>query len=362
MSDIRWKSRPFLNDDIEKVSALRKVFLDHNTVSVHRSYEPEYYRWKILENPFQRGLIHIAEDNGEVVGMTTVTPKKLLIFGQSVIGAEIGDTFTHPNYQRQGIFSILVNLSREKALDLGINLVYGTPNENSLPGYEKKLDFLQIPSAQVNSLVRPLNMKLVLESRLGSKTLASTFAPLARVLYGSRYRIDSSKNNHQDIQFEEVSTFPENIERLSNTVCSKYDWILERSKLYLDWRFGTNPDSYRLLIVRDSQDILGYLVAKMGRWRNLHVGYLADFLTIENNPRIFEELLYQAVKGFIEANVDMVACWSIKNSYYDRILRSKGFQVHKPIPIICYRKSKIGTEVLARDARWHFTMADSDNI
>lgn len=347
--------------DIDGMSNLRKIFIEP-AMGMRRSCEPEYYHWKILENPIKRGIYYVAEASDEIVGMTTITPKKLLVFGQYVYGAEIGDTFVHPGYQRRGIFSKLVNLSREQALDLGIDLIYGTPNENSLPGYEKRLNFPQIPSAQVYNLVRPLNMKPVLESRLESQALASILTPLARVYYGVRYRLDTGKTNHPDIQVEEISTFPENMEMLLNAAQLKYDWIMERSKKYLDWRFGANPDTYRILIARDSRGVLGYLVAKIGSWRNLRVGYLADFLTIENDSRIFEELLSQAIKGFIDANLDMLACWSVANSHYDRILRSNGFQVHKPIPIISYRKSKIGAEILDRDVRWHFTMADSDNI
>jgi hypothetical protein len=192
--------------------------------------------------------------------------------------------------------------------------------------------------------------------------LAGIFAPLATVFYALRYRISPSKINRQDVRLEQVPAFPESIDRLWGIVCSNYDWILERSKPYLDWRFVANPDSYRVLVAQDSHDMLGYLVAKMGRWRDLHVGYLADFLTVEDNPQIFEELIYQAVAGFVEANVDMVACWCVTNSFYDRILRAKGFRVYEPVPVICYRKTEIGTEVLTRDARWHFTMADSDNI
>lgn len=362
MVDVHWKARVFAEDDFDKASALRKIFLDPNTSSIRRSCEPEYYRWKILKNPLQQGIFHVAEDNGKVVGMTTVTPKRLRIFGRSVLGAEIGDTFTHPDYQRQGIFSTLVNLSRGEALQKGMAFIYGTPNDNSLPGYEKKLDFLQIPSPRVHSLVRPLNIKAVLKARFSSSILANGLAPLVAVFFGLRYKLRPSGMDREGIQFEEIDSFPGSVGVLWETVCSKYDWILERGKTYLDWRFIANPDSYGVLSARDSRNMLGYLVTKLGRWRDLRVGYLADFLTIENEPQVFEGLIYQAVEDFVKANADMVACWCVADSFYDRILRAKGFRVHEIVPIICYRKTDIGTEVLTRNARWHFTMSDSDNI
>ena len=71
--------------------------------------------------------------------MASFTPKKFKVCSEIIIVSEIGDTFTDPNYQRQGIFSTLVNSVREDALKYSrVQLLYGTPNENSLPGYEKK--------------------------------------------------------------------------------------------------------------------------------------------------------------------------------------------------------------------------------
>ena len=48
--------------------------------------------------------------------MASFTPKKFKVCSEIIIASEIGATFTDPNYQRQGIFSTLVNSVREDAL------------------------------------------------------------------------------------------------------------------------------------------------------------------------------------------------------------------------------------------------------
>src|SRR6266478_6251121 len=120
---IRWRARSFEDADFEKASTLRKLFLAEGG-SQRRSCEPEYYRWKLVDNPAGLRLFHVADDGGQVVGITTITPKRIHLRGKPVLGAEIGDTFTHPDYQRQGMFSTLVDLTREKASLAGMEFIY----------------------------------------------------------------------------------------------------------------------------------------------------------------------------------------------------------------------------------------------
>ena len=56
------------------------------------------------------------------------------------------------------MFSLLINQTRKDAEKKGINFVYGTPNELSLPGYQKKASFDVIQNLHVRSLVFPVDI------------------------------------------------------------------------------------------------------------------------------------------------------------------------------------------------------------
>ena len=100
-----------------------------------------FFQWKIIDNYVKQGIINLIKDGNRIVSTTSITPKLLIYKGDFVNAAEIGDTFTHYDYLRQGMFAVLVNQSRQDAENLGINFVYGTPNDLSLPGYQKKANF-----------------------------------------------------------------------------------------------------------------------------------------------------------------------------------------------------------------------------
>jgi hypothetical protein len=67
------------------------------------------------------------------------------------------------------------------------------------------------------------------------------------------------------------------------------------------------------------------------------------------------------LSSFGDYNIDMISMWVSTDSPFYRTAKKYGFLKFKPIPIICY-KNKLGKEIISSDLKWHFTMADSDNI
>lgn len=90
----------------------------------HRSISEAYFRWKIDQNPFGAGHVALERRGNIDVGSATLTPKRIYALGGVVFGAEIGDTFTLKDYQRQGIFSRCVTECREYAVRNGIDIIY----------------------------------------------------------------------------------------------------------------------------------------------------------------------------------------------------------------------------------------------
>ena len=88
---------------------------------------------------------------------------------------------------------------------------------------------------------------------------------------------------------------------------------------------------------------------------------LADFLVDEEQPEIFTEFVLRSLNNFQQVKVDMVAGWAADKGIYYNVLRRFGFKRHKEVPIICY-KTDLCTKIMNQLGKWHFTMADSDNI
>ncbi|MFA6085042.1 GNAT family N-acetyltransferase [Mucilaginibacter sp.] len=58
---------------------------------------------------------------------------------EPVLAAQSADTMTHPGHRNKGLFVLLANLTYDLCRNKGIKLLFGFPNQNSLPGLANKL-------------------------------------------------------------------------------------------------------------------------------------------------------------------------------------------------------------------------------
>lgn len=77
--------------------------------------------------------------NGQPAAYYGVFPIIVELLGERVLAAQSGDTMTDPDHQKRGLFIKLAGLSYELAEQSGVKFVFGFPNENSLPGFQRKL-------------------------------------------------------------------------------------------------------------------------------------------------------------------------------------------------------------------------------
>lgn len=347
-------------EDLPRIAEFRKGYFPYD--SANRSYEPEYYEWKCYENPILPGEMWLAEDGDTLVAIKNITPKRMKVLGTMVNGAEMGDSFTHPDYQRRGIFTNLSKAARESALNRGISLIYNTPNKKaSLPGYIKKLNHVPVP-IRLHGLVKPVNPKQLLKKTLPFAPLATLLSPAVEIVSRAMFRIAMKGLAKSDVFVYQESGFPDDIDALWEQASKNYEVILARTKDYLEWRYVTNPDTYSILIARNTDGaILGYMVTKTGFSGGIPMGYIIDFLTLEGNPNIFKKLLSTSLHEFYRKKASAASTWTIKGSFYDKILRRAGFFPRNEIPLLCY-KNEVGSQLAGKAYKWHFTMGDSDNI
>ena len=343
-------------DDIHD---LRKIFDGANNTS-RRSHEHSYFNWKLNLNPVKKGICAIVESEKRTVGMASITPKKMLFQNKIFLTAEIGDTFTHPDFQRKGIFSQVVNKVRSISENENIDFIYGTPNQNSLPGYKKKLNYDVLKSVDVKNFVYPINFSHILQQKIKSNFIISPLSfILKQLLEFKNYCFKPKLSNN--IFFEEIERFPKIIDSLFDELNLSYDVVTSRNSEYLNWRFITNPDKYVCFLAKNGDKIIGYIVLKRGTWSELSVGYIADIFVFDNNEvNYFKYLINFATTYFKNNKYDMISIW-LQSGPLSKILKKHGYLSFKDVPIICY-KNEVGNKFLNGNYSWYFTMADSDNI
>jgi hypothetical protein len=73
------------------------------------------------------------------IGYYGVIPCFMKLANRTILAAQSADTMTHPQHRFKGLFVELSNLTFQLCRDNGIKLLFGFPNQNSLPGALNKL-------------------------------------------------------------------------------------------------------------------------------------------------------------------------------------------------------------------------------
>src|SRR6266700_4152051 len=85
------------------------------------------------------GFIASHSKTGQVAAFYGVFPLKVLVGDLKMLAAVSGDTMTHSQHRRKGLFVTLAKLTFEKCRKSGIQLIYGFPNTQSYHGLVKSL-------------------------------------------------------------------------------------------------------------------------------------------------------------------------------------------------------------------------------
>jgi predicted N-acetyltransferase YhbS len=110
--------------------------------------------WKFRQNPDAIPLTVVAECENTIVGQYALWSTRLRLGREVVIGAQSLDTMTHPDFRGQGMFVALATECMELAFQRGVEALYGFPNDNSYPGFVRRLDWDH--TGDVAGWVRPL--------------------------------------------------------------------------------------------------------------------------------------------------------------------------------------------------------------
>ncbi len=208
--------RMYRDEDLPAVLELLRASLGESPL-LQRT--PQLFRWKHIDNPFGRSVILVAEVNDTIVGLRAFMRWQLDHGGHLIECGRAVDTATHPGYLRRGIFKRLTMEALEVAHEVGLQLIFNTPNEQSRPGY-LKMGWSDVGPIRV--LIRPHPTRL-LHARRESFPNLDELAPPATPIDSDWRPADDPAYGHSDAE------------------SARTGLRTPRSSPYLKWRFAAHP-------------------------------------------------------------------------------------------------------------------------
>lgn len=347
-------------DDMIKMTI--EYYGEENDISNFDFINHEYFN-----NPDGKAYIRLANDeqNNMLAGQYIVIPRSFLIDGTLYKSVLSLNTLTREAYRGQKVFVTLADQVYDDCKNDNVFFCYGAPNQNSFPGFIRKLKFTNMGEV-------PLYLKINRPSQLvyektGSRLLASV-ARMFNVL-GIMPKVKKKDTlTIVAITNDNVNLMDEVWSNLKN----KYKVMGERGKAYIQWRYLDMPiREYKIFLAEECGVPRGYIIGRITEVAGMQCGMVVDFLFEEENLEIGYALIRKLKVYFDGKKVGLIGCLMQKYVEEAKCLRKMGFfkcpkfLEPQPFPII-YRQFHDLTQkeqnVIKDFRNWFFTMGDYDVI
>ncbi|MCI8341780.1 MAG: GNAT family N-acetyltransferase [Firmicutes bacterium] len=353
-----WHESCFKMDDLNDVIEMTKEYYGDIEISNKKFVNHEYF-----ENPSGDAVIRLARDNEDdtLAGQYVVNPARFRIESEDIPAVLSLNTLTRDKYRGQGIFTGLAELVYSDSAERGYNFCYSMPNQNSYPGFIKKLNFADI--GNVPLWLRPIKPSTIVAEKIKSHAM-STLAKPANVLFRPRkkkslYEIQKINSNNLNL-----------IDELWEEIKDKYKiWVIRDSKFFR-WRYIDMPiRKYHIYTVVSNGKPVAVIVGRMTNVADMTCGMVVDFFYAEGHGDEAKHLLDFMLYNFYKNGAGLCGCLMKNNVEEAKILKSRGFFVCpeklEPQPfraILRVFNDDLKNRGLEKFDNWFFTMGDYDVI
>jgi hypothetical protein len=350
-----WIERPYQDGDETKLPVLYEDATG-NWIGISA------WRWLFMNAPAGKGYTWLADHDGFLAGQYSIVPVDMMIQGKRVRAAQSVDTMTHSNYRKQGIFLALARNVYEKAKNDNVSLIYGFPNQFSFHGLTDHLGFTTLPN--VKKFLRPVKIDDAITAKLKIPVISSVLGYISRLFFDMFFPIHSKSD--ADVEIKSVSRFPDETDKLFESLSGKFPNMVIRDKRYLNWRYPDRPNKeYGLILAYRGKVLSGYCVTGTAERRGLKIGCIMDIFADPSDSKTISLLIGNALKAMFKKNVIALTCLITDRSPFVKYLKKAGFIFQMP-PLSYNVKillpQEVDMEKLKDPSMWHITFGDTDFV
>jgi GNAT superfamily N-acetyltransferase len=306
----------------------------------------EEFAWWFERNPAGEGIVSLAVDEGEVVGVAAMSFFRTALNGIETRLAIPVNVATDPRYRGQGVFSTLERENEAAAAASGSPLTVTFPNGASYPIFMSRLGWIDLPRLRL--WARPLSAGAVVRYALGrSGEEGGLKAP------------DPAPATIAGLEVRLVDRFGPEMDELGRRAAIGYGSHFVRDAEYFNWRYLDSPRDYRCFGAYRSRELVGVAVVGHTFKHGVSAGFLADLVAAPDGREETRALLSRALAE-VRGGADALVLLPPPSRTQRRALVRAGFApTNKKLRFIG-KPLHDGVHVDVRSGAWHFTLGDFD--
>jgi GNAT superfamily N-acetyltransferase len=304
------------------------------------------FAWWFDRNPAGEGIVSLAVDAGEVVGVAAMSFFRTALDGVETRLAIPVNVATDPRYRGQGVFSTLELENEAAAASSGSPLTVTFPNGASYPIFMSRLDWTDLPRLRL--WARPLRAGAVVRYVLGRTGKRGGMREPSAAAWTLR-----------GLDVRPVDRFGPEMDELGRRAAAGYGNHFVRDAEYFNWRYLDSPRDYRCFGAYRGGELAGVAVVGHTFKHGVSAGFLADLVAAPDGRDETRALLSRAL-GEVRGGADALILLPPPSRGQRRALLASGFAPTN-------KRLRFIGKTLHDDARldercdaWHFTLGDFD--
>lgn len=340
--------------DEEHLEQYRRCFVKHGF-----DRDQANLQWLHQQNQVHENMIYYAWSGSDIGAIYTALPVYFRINGERVKALQSIDTITDENHRGKGLFTLLANQLYADAPKENYALVYGFPNDQSAPGFFKKLKWVSFGEAPF--LIKPIRWNYLLK----------------KILFRKKHTDFSSRSHVFDApatipvtptrEIRAMADFGSDYNRIWETVAKTIRVSADRNADYMNWRYVQKPgEHYYRYGLYENDHLQGVIVFSI---KFKHDGCVAYIMDLIFDPAVSDAgkwLLNASARLFRREKVDVVLTWCLPHSFNYPAYRQSGYY---PMPekvrpqklylgVRSFREAQ--QDLLSQPANWYISYSDSD--
>jgi len=322
----------------------------------------DHWKWKFEDNPLKMFLIVVGIHNNKKISCLHEIPLKIKIGDKFELCNYAANLAVHPDFRKIGVSNKMIELMIELRKKAGIQYVYFV-SRNPIVIKSLSKRYYRFPKTVLNLVkIRDLDLQLQ-KMPIKNAWLMKMGFYSARLINDVR-NIILSRARDRDLRISEIDHFDERIDEFWEEVSSHYDFIVERNRNYLNWRYcDTRAGGFVVRQAEEDGKVMGYSVLKINRYRSDYpVGFVVDLLSLHDRRDVAEDLAMDAVNYFDRNKVNIVNYLVIKDHPNVGVFNRLGFLDSRIKPVILYLGHELNKIKTTSANRVHFSYGDIDSL
>lgn len=296
MADVRAAPRYSIvpGDPVEHKSEWRGL-ADRNLPFAVQGREARYAKY-YEENPLGPARFFLARDaqSDAFVGMASIFPTQLRVFGELVPAAIAGDFAVDDGHRGLGPALPLQRAAVGALGDNGLSCAYGYPNEHSEP-ITRRVGYTDL--GRLTRFVKVLRSRVVVEQYVHSRPLARLAAGVSAVAVDPLLSVASRERLHRRrraFRVERPAAFDDRFSEVWETARRRDTITSERNPELLNWKYETAREGsiYRIFaLVGSDEQVAGYAVYRV---RN-DIRHIVD-IVFQPSAEVLDALLAELIR------------------------------------------------------------------